>query len=153
MVGMLSGGWPERREEHSAGLGKFRGESSWRSFSSHKDNAEDRPERTMPLRERQEIQEVLWRLSAADHAASRPGFDSGEANHRPRALRRRRCPAPRPRCRANEIRWYRTRGIIEPRAPRLNWTKPYRSMVFSVRDFCRGVNSAKSASDPGWIRR
>ena len=71
------------------------------------------------MRERQEIQEVLWRLSAADHAASRPGFDSG---------------------RINEIRWYGTRGIIEPRAPRLSWTKPYRSMVFSVRerfDFCR----------------
>jgi hypothetical protein len=47
----------------------------------------------MPMRERQEIQEVLWRLSAADHAASRPGFDSG---------------------RINEIRWYGTRGIKWP---------------------------------------
>ena len=85
----------------------------------------------MPMRERQEIQEVLWRLSAADHAASRPGFDSG---------------------RVNEIRWYGTRGIIEPRAPRLSWTKPYRSMVFSVRerfDFCRPVSSARRASDSG----
>jgi hypothetical protein len=52
----------------------------------------------MPLRERQEIQEVLWCLSAADHAASRPGLDSG---------------------RINKIRWYGTRGMMEPRAPRL----------------------------------
>ena len=83
------------------------------------------------MRERQEIQEVLWRLSAADHAASRPGFDNGSVN---------------------EIRWYGTRGMIEPRAPRLSWTKPYRSMVFSVRerfDFCRPVSSARRASDSG----
>ena len=70
----------------------------------------------------------------AGHAASvpsRPGFDNGSVN---------------------EIRWYGTRGITDPRAPRLSWTKPYRSMVFSVRerfDFFRPVSSAKRASDSG----
>jgi hypothetical protein len=54
----------------------------------------------MSMRERQEIQEVLWRLSAANHAASGPGFDDG---------------------RVNEIRVYGTRGTTEPRAPRLSW--------------------------------
>src|ERR1035441_2082282 len=70
----------------------------------------------------------------ATHAASVPsraGFDNGSVN---------------------EIRWYGTRGISEPRAPRLSLTKPYRSMVFSVRerfDFFRPVSSARRASDSG----
>ena len=54
--------------------------------------------------------------------------------------------------RVNEIAWYGTRGIIEPRAPWLSCTKPYRSMVFSVRerfDFFRPVSSARRASDSG----
>jgi hypothetical protein len=34
----------------------------------------------MPMRERQEIQEVLRRLNAADPAASVPGFNNGRVN-------------------------------------------------------------------------
>jgi hypothetical protein len=70
----------------------------------------------------------------AGHAASVPsraGFDNASVN---------------------EIRSYGTRGISEPRAPRLSLTKPYRSMVFSVRerfDFFRPVSSARRASDSG----
>src|SRR5262245_36006879 len=60
-----------------------------------------------------------------------PGFDNG---------------------RIREIRWYGTRGITDPRGPRVRCTKPYRSMVFNVRDrfdFSRPVSSASRASDSG----
>jgi len=49
---------------------------------------------------------VLEVAPQAGHAASvpsRPGFDNASVN---------------------EIRWYGTRGITEPRAPRVSWTKP-----------------------------
>ena len=82
----------------------------------------------MSVRERQEMQEVLWRLSAADHAPSIPsrsGFDNA---------------------RVNEIRLYGTRWITKPCAPRLSWTKPFRSMVFSVRERFVGLRTEPSVA-------
>jgi hypothetical protein len=110
------------------GFGKFQGESSCSRFSNQKGNAEDRQERAMSVRERQEMQKVLWRLSAADNAPSIPsrsGFDNA---------------------RVNEIRLYGTRWITKPRAPRLSWTKPFRSMVFSVRERFVGLRTEPSVT-------
>jgi hypothetical protein len=92
LVGMLPEGSPESREKHGQDFSEFQAESRRLLDTGQKGSAEDWPERTISMRERQEIQEVLWRLSGDDHAASlpsRPGFDNG---------------------RVNEIRWYGTRG-------------------------------------------
>ena len=62
MVGMLSGGKPDSREKHSAILGKGQPKSGSRRVPDQEDGAEDGEKRAMSVRERQEIQEVLWRM-------------------------------------------------------------------------------------------
>src|SRR5207249_3996420 len=63
LVGMLSEGWPERREKRKPDLGRVHAEYSRHLFPNQEGNAEDRQKRTMSVWERQEIQEVLWRMS------------------------------------------------------------------------------------------
>ena len=86
---------PNSREKHSAGLGKGRPKSGGRASSQIKSgNAEDRQERTMPVRERQEIQEVLWRMKfwgrelvlREMRCRAAPGGRACQASHIPRNL-------------------------------------------------------------------
>src|SRR5205807_6219511 len=68
MVGLLSGGQPESRDEYGPG----QSEASGGLFPDQEGNTEDRPERTMSVRQQQEIQEVLRRMNAQDCTFLRP---------------------------------------------------------------------------------
>jgi uncharacterized protein DUF1186 len=60
MVGMLSGGKPGSSEKHIAILGKGQPKPVSQRVPDQEGNAEDGQKRAMSVRERQEIQEVLW---------------------------------------------------------------------------------------------
>src|SRR6266478_2590932 len=76
MLGVLS---REASEQRSPRRAKLQTESS-RLLPDQEGNAQDGQERTLPLRERQEVQEVLWRMSTcvriltmANYQTNRPG--------------------------------------------------------------------------------
>ena len=60
MVGMLSGGKPGSNEKHIAILGKGQPKPVSQRVPDQEGNDEDGQKRAMSVRERQEIQEVLW---------------------------------------------------------------------------------------------
>ncbi len=95
MLGVLS---REASEQRSPRRAKLQTESS-RLLPDQEGNAQDGQERTLPLRERQEVQEVLWRMSTcvriltmANYQTNRPG--SSTLTIRCRFMRLRSLAAP-----------------------------------------------------------